>query len=93
MTMFSIRLSDELDALLGAESRAAGQPKSLLARQALEQFLIRRRRERFLAGLVRAARALDAREALEIAVEALPLDDEALNLAEGPHPAGKRDAK
>lgn len=93
MTMLSIRLPDALDALLGAESRAAGQPKSLLARQALEQFLLRRRRERFLAGLARAARALDARETLEIAVEALPLDNEALNLAEGPHPTGKGDAE
>lgn len=59
MTMLGIRLSDELDARLNAESRSAGQPKSSLVRQALEQFLIRRKRERFLAGLTQAARALD----------------------------------
>lgn len=39
MTMLGIRLSDELDARLNAESRSAGQPKSSLVRQALEQFL------------------------------------------------------
>ena len=93
MAMLSIRLSDELDARLSAESRSAGQPKSFLVRQALEQFLIRRKRERFLAGLTRAARVLDAGEALEVAAEALPLDNEALDLTERPNPADKRVSK
>lgn len=93
MTMLSIRLSDELDARLNAESRSAGQPKSFLVRQALEQFLIRRKRERFLIGLSRAARALDAGEALEVAAEALPLDNEALDLTERSNPAGGRASK
>lgn len=93
MTMLSIRLSEELDARLNAESRSAGQPKSSLVRQALEQFLSRRKRERFLAGLAQAARALDAGEALEVAAEALPLDNEALDLTERPNPAGRRASK
>ena len=93
MTMLSIRLSDELDAQLNAESRSAGQPKSFLVRQALEQFLVRRKRERFLAGLTRAARVLDAGEALEVAAEALPLDNEALDLTERPNPSDKRVSK
>lgn len=93
MTMLSIRLSDELDARLNAESGAAGQPKSFLVRQALEQFLIRRKRERFVAELTRAARMLDAGEALEVATEALPLDNEALDLTDIPNPAGKRGSK
>ena len=93
MTMLSIRLSDELDARLSAESRSAGQPKSFLVRQALEQFLIRRKRERFLAGLTWAARVLDAGEALEVAAEALPLDNEALDLTERPNPSDKRVSK
>lgn len=59
------------DARLNAESRSAGQPKSSLVRQALEQFLSRRKRERFLAGLTQAARALDPGEALEVAADVL----------------------
>ena len=93
MTMLGIRLSEELDARLNAESRSAGQPKSSLVRQALEQFLSHRKRERFLAGLTQAARALDPGEALEVAAEALPLDNEALDLTERPNPAGRRALK
>lgn len=79
MTVLSIRLPEGLDARLNEESRLAGQPKSLIARTALEQFLAGRRRERFLARLSRAAAAVDAGA---LADEALPFDNEALELAE-----------
>lgn len=82
MTVLSIRLPEGLDARLNEESRLAGQPKSFIARTALEQFLAARRRERFLARLSRAAVAVDAGAAVELADEALPFDNEALELAE-----------
>ena len=88
MPILSIRLSEDLDTRLSEESRAARQPKSLLARTALEQFLARQRRERLLARLARAAGAIDGREADALAAEALPLDNESLELAERRAAAG-----
>lgn len=90
MSTLSLRLSRELDARLSEESRLANQPKSLIAREALEQFLAERRRERLLARFTRAASAIDAAGALAIADEALPLDNESLDLAEGRAPATGR---
>ena len=89
MAILSIRLSEDLDTRLSEESRAARQPKSLLARTALEQFLARQRRERLLARLARAAGAIDRREADALAAEALPLDNESLELAERRAPGGE----
>ena len=88
MSTLSIRLSDDLDARLSEESRLASQPKSLLVRTALEQFLVGRRRERFLARLAAAAAATEC-DAGELAAEALPFDNEALALAEGRDPAAE----
>ena len=82
MSVLSIRLSERLDANLNEESLLAGQPKSLIARTALEQFLADRHRERFLARLSRAAAAIGADQAGELAEEALPFDNEALDLTE-----------
>ena len=82
MSVLSIRLSERLDENLNEESRLSGQPKSLIARTALEEFLAGRRRERFLARLSRAAAAIDADEAGKLADEALPFDNEALELTE-----------
>ncbi len=93
MTTLSIRISEDLDARLSEESRSARQPKSLLARTALEQFLARQRRERLLARLARAAGAIDGDEATALAAEALPLDNESLELAEVRASAGARPAK
>ena len=87
MSILSMRLSGDLDARLSEESRFAGQPKSLIAREALVQFLAERRRDRLLARFTRAAAAIDAADALAIADEALPLDNESLDLAEGGVPA------
>lgn len=85
MSTLSIRLSSELDTRLSEESRLAGQPKSLLVRTALEQFLAGRRRERFLARLAVAAAATEP-DAAVLAAEALPFDNESLALAEGRDP-------
>ena len=87
MSTLSIRLSERLDGFLTAESRLAGQPKSLIARNALEQFLENRRRERFLAQMTRAASAIDSDESATLVEEALPFDNEALELTEGNTPA------
>lgn len=84
MSTLSIRLTERLNAHLTEESRLARQPKSLIARNALEQFLAGRRRERFLAELTRAAAALDSEDARALADEALQLDNEAFELTENP---------
>ncbi|MDE0055436.1 MAG: hypothetical protein OXT64_14470 [Gammaproteobacteria bacterium] len=65
----------------------AGQPKSLIARNALEQFLDDRRRQRFLARLTRAATVIDSDENATLVEEALPFDNEALESTEGGAPA------
>ena len=92
MSTLSIRLSTELDLRLNEESLIANEPKSLLARKALGEFLERRRRERFVAELVRAAAAIDEEEARKLAAEALPLDNEALALVEARRPGDERPA-
>ena len=79
MATLSLRLSSDLDARLTEESRVSDVPKSLLAREALEEYVSRRRRERLLAALTRAAIALDPDEAAALASEALPLGNEALD--------------
>ena len=89
MSTLSIRLSERLDEHLTAESRLAGQPKSLIARNALEQFLDNRRRERFLARLTRAATVIDSDESSTLVEEALPFDNEALESTEGGAPDGE----
>ena len=92
MSTLSIRLSTELDLRLNEESLIANEPKSLLARKALGEFLERRRRERFVAELVRAAAAIDEEEARKLAAEALPLDNEALALVEARRSGDERPA-
>ena len=83
MSTLSIRLSRDLDARLSEESELAGRPKSLIAREVLAQYLADRRRDRLLARFTRAAAALDTAAALVVADEALPLDNESLDLADG----------
>jgi len=72
MVAISLRLPDEIDTRLGQEARAEGKSRSEIARQAIAEFLTRREKERFMAEMVTAARALAAdptarRESLEIA--------------------------
>ncbi len=83
MSIISLRLPEELERLLAREAERAGKGRSEIAREALADYLERRERERFLAEIARAARARDGAEARELANEALPLDNEALKLAEG----------
>lgn len=89
MTVLSIRLPERLEVSLAEESRLANQPKSLIVRQALEQFLADQRRNRRLARLTQAAAALDANTAIELAEEALPLDNESLAMTESPEAANE----
>jgi predicted transcriptional regulator len=97
MTALSIRIPEELDSRLDTEAQRAGVPRSEIARTALEDFLSRRERERFLAAFVAEARAtygdaVNRDEMLALADEALPHDNAALEIAEA-GPAGRRKAR
>ena len=88
MGAVSLSLPDDLERKLSQEASLSGQPRSQLIREALEALLSRRERERVVAAMVAAARALatdpDARaEALAVAADFLPAENEALALAEG----------
>ena len=91
MGALSLRLSKDIEARLARESELAGRSRSEVARQAIAEFLARQERERFVAEMVAAARALAAnpetrREAQELAEESVVLDNEMLDLAEGRRP-------
>lgn len=91
MGAMSLRLPDELVVRLDAEVALDGRARSEIVRTALAEYLLRRERERFMADVVAAARVLAqdpaARaEAQEIAEDFLPLENEALDLAEGRRP-------
>lgn len=85
MSLVSIRLPDDVEARLAREAARAQRPKSEIARDAIVDYLERLERERFLADIARAARARGDGEALELADEALPTDNESLEIAEGVH--------
>jgi len=82
MGVLSMRLDDELDQRLSREAERENRTRSELVRDALAAFLSERERERFLAEIARAARAIDPGDAKAVAAEALPLDNEALGTAE-----------
>ena len=87
MAAISLRLPDDLEAKLDEEARLTCRPKSEVARDAIADYLARAERERFLVRLETAARnlALDPAskgEALAVAEEFLPLENEALELGE-----------
>lgn len=91
MGTLNLRLPDNLDRQLTALAAQTHQNRSTLARTALEKFLREQEQKRFmdaLAAEVKAAYSDEAirREAREIAEEFLPLDNEALDLAEGRKP-------
>lgn len=90
MPLVSIRLPEDIEARLASEAERAGRPRSEIAREAIAEYLDRLERSRFLGAIARAARAVDSTEALELAEEALPFDNEALVLGEAPgvHEAG-----
>jgi len=83
MAALSIRLPLELDQKLTEEATRTGQPRSQLIREALEALLAQREHERLQAALRDAATVLasdpEARqEALELAEDFLPAENEAL---------------
>lgn len=85
--MISLRLPDDLEARLEKEASLTSRPRSEVARDAIADYLARVERERFLASLEAAARILASNpetggEALALAEQFLPLDNEALELGE-----------
>ncbi|MDT8407842.1 MAG: ribbon-helix-helix protein, CopG family [Methylococcales bacterium] len=80
MPAISLRLPDDVQAHLKAEAQLEGKNQSEIARLAITEYLARRERERFMAEMVAAARALandpQARvEALQIAEDFDAVDD------------------
>jgi predicted transcriptional regulator len=82
MSIVSLRLPEDVEARLSREAERTQRPKSEIARDAIVDYLQRADRERFLAEIARAARARGRDEALDMAEEALPTDNEALQTAE-----------
>jgi predicted transcriptional regulator len=82
MAIVSIRLPDDVVRSLNREAERTQRAKSEIARDAIAEYLKRQERDRFLAEIARAARASSESEALELADEALPLDNEALEQTE-----------
>jgi predicted DNA-binding protein len=83
MSLVSIRLPDDVEAQLAREAERAERTKSEIARDAIVDYLQRLERDRFLAEIARAARSRGDAEALASAEEALPVDNEALDIADG----------
>jgi predicted transcriptional regulator len=84
---FSLRLPEDLESKLDEEARREGVPRSEVARSAIAEFLERKERERYIAAFVAEAKAAYAdpdirEEALTLAEDALPLDNEGLQVAE-----------
>lgn len=80
--LISLRLPDDLLASLTREAGRVGRPRSEIVREAVSTYLAQLERDRFLGEIARAARAGSSDEALYLAEEALPLDNEARDLAE-----------
>ncbi len=95
MAGFSLRLPPDLEAKLDDEARREGVARSEVARAAIAEFLDRKERERYIASFVAEARAAYAdpairQQAIALAAEALPLDNEGLRVAEGRGPYAAR---
>jgi len=91
MATLTLRLPDNLDRQLTALAARTHQNRSALARAALEKFLCELERKQLMDALVAEAKTAYADEAVrqharEIAEEFLPLDNEALDIAEGRKP-------
>ena len=98
MATLNLRLPDKLDRQLTALAAQTHQNRSDLARTALEKFLRELERKQLMDALVAEAKAAYANEAVrqharEIAEEFLPLDNEALDIAEGRKPGDPEPAK
>lgn len=82
MSILSMRLDEELERQLSMEAERERKSRSEVVREALATYLRDREQRRFQDELVRALRNIDPAEARAMAEEALPLDNEALDLAE-----------
>ena len=82
MSIVSIRLPEDIEASLTREAERTQRAKSEIARDAIADYLKRQERDRFLAEIARAARARGDAEAMDLADEALPFDNEALERTE-----------
>lgn len=85
----SLRIPEELEARLDEEGRRQGLSRSEVVRDALEEFLARKERERIVTSFVAEARAVYGDpalrdEALAFAAEALATDNETLEASEAP---------
>ena len=88
MATLSLRLPPDLDRKLADEAQTEDCPRSEVARTAIAEYLARRERERFMSGFLAEAKEAYAdpeirRAAQDLAEESLPLDNEALDIAEG----------
>ena len=97
MPALSLRLPESLEARLDREASLEGLPRSEIVRDAIEEFLARRERNRLVGSYVQESRVLygdsvGQAEALALAEEALPLDNEALDRSarSTPPPARRR---
>lgn len=91
MPTLTLRLPDNMDKQLTELAASKQLNRSELVRTALEQYLCDQERERLMAEMEVAFRVLatnpEARaESIAIAEEFLPLDNEALDIAEGRMP-------
>jgi metal-responsive CopG/Arc/MetJ family transcriptional regulator len=91
MSTLTLRLPDSMDRQLSELAARKHLNRSELARTALEQYLHEQERERLIAEMEAAFRILatnsEARaESIAIAEEFLPLENEALDIAEGRKP-------
>jgi predicted transcriptional regulator len=92
MATLSIRLSEALEEKLDQEARLRESTRSEVAREALADYLRRRERERFMAEIVEEARQLKGDpETLRLVEEWLPIDNEAMEIAEGRAPGDPED--
>lgn len=82
MSLISLRLPDDLTALLTQEAKLSKRAKAEIARTAIADYLRKQERERFMAAYIRSIANRDPAESLAIAEEFLPLENEALALAE-----------
>jgi hypothetical protein len=89
MGAITIRLDKKIEDKLEAEIRLEKKTRSQLLRTALEDYLRRREQGRMMQALIQEMQRLPPtarEESIALAEEALPLDNEALDLAEGRKP-------
>ncbi len=91
MSTLSIRISEDLERQLDNEARVEHKPRSEIVREAIKEYIARRERERYMSEFIAEAKKAYAdpdirRDAQRIAEAFLPLDNEALDMAEGRRP-------